>query len=79
MASSGSRAPAVNNLKNVSVAIPAGVLTVVTGVAGAGKSSLVQAALPASYPDTIIIDQNLARGLAKVEHRHLHRHSRQCA
>ncbi len=52
----------VNNLKNVSIAIPAGVLTVVTGVAGAGKSSLIQTALPAAYPDTVIIDQNLARG-----------------
>jgi excinuclease UvrABC ATPase subunit len=53
---------AVNNLRDVSIAIPAGVLTVVTGVAGAGKSSLIQAALPAAYPDTIIIDQTLARG-----------------
>jgi excinuclease UvrABC ATPase subunit len=56
------RKASVNNLKAVSVAIPAGVLVVVTGVAGAGKSSLIQGALPAAYPDTIIIDQNLARG-----------------
>ncbi len=52
----------LNNLQDVSVAIPQGVLTVVTGVAGAGKSSLIQGALPLAYPDTIIIDQNLARG-----------------
>ena len=52
----------VNNLQNVSVAIPAGVLTVVTGVAGAGKSSLIQTALVAAWPDTVIIDQTLARG-----------------
>ncbi len=31
----------VNNLKDVSVDIPLGVLVVVTGVAGSGKSSLV--------------------------------------
>jgi len=52
----------INNLRDVSVSIPQGVLTVVTGVAGAGKSSLIQTALPAAYPDTIIIDQTLARG-----------------
>jgi excinuclease UvrABC ATPase subunit len=52
----------VNNLKNVSVDIPEGVLTVVSGVAGSGKSSLIQGCLPEAYPDTIIIDQNLARG-----------------
>ena len=52
----------VNNLKNVSVSIPRGVLTVVTGVAGSGKSSLIQGCLPTAYPDTVIIDQNLARG-----------------
>jgi excinuclease UvrABC ATPase subunit len=52
----------LNNLRDVSVAIPAGVLTVVTGVAGSGKSSLIQGALPVAYPDTVIIDQTLARG-----------------
>jgi excinuclease UvrABC ATPase subunit len=52
----------LNNLKNVSVTIPRGVLTAVTGVAGSGKSSLIQGCLPTAYPDTIIIDQNLARG-----------------
>jgi excinuclease ABC A subunit len=51
-----------NNLRDVSVTIPRGVLTAVSGVAGSGKSSLIQGCLPAAYPDTIIIDQNLARG-----------------
>jgi excinuclease UvrABC ATPase subunit len=55
----------LNNLKDVSVEIPKGVLTVVTGVAGSGKSSLIQGCLPPAYPDTIIIDQNLARGSSR--------------
>ncbi|MDB5585599.1 MAG: excinuclease subunit UvrA [Devosia sp.] len=52
----------LNNLKDVSVKIPRGVLTAVTGVAGSGKSSLIQGCLPKAYPDTVIIDQNLSRG-----------------
>ncbi|MEO5806698.1 excinuclease ABC subunit UvrA [Devosia sp.] len=52
----------INNLKNVSVDIPRGVLTAVTGVAGSGKTSLIQTYLPQNYPDTVVIDQNLARG-----------------
>jgi excinuclease UvrABC ATPase subunit len=55
----------LNNLKDVSVTIPRGVLTVVTGVAGSGKSSLIHGCLPAAYPDTVIIDQNLARGSSR--------------
>ena len=52
----------LNNLKDVSVTIPKGVLTAVSGVAGSGKSSLVVGCLPQAYPETIVIDQNLARG-----------------
>lgn len=44
-----------NNLKNVSVEIPEKVLTVVTGVAGTGKSTLVKNGLRAKHP--IFIDQ----------------------
>jgi excinuclease UvrABC ATPase subunit len=47
----------VNNLKNVSVKIPAAVLTLVTGVAGSGKSSLINEAFMSQYPDAILIDQ----------------------
>ncbi|AXB42628.1 ATP-binding cassette domain-containing protein [Amycolatopsis albispora] len=46
-----------HNLKDVTVKFPAGVLTVVTGVAGSGKSSLVNDAFLAEYPDAIVIDQ----------------------
>ena len=48
----------VNNLKNVSVNIPVGVLTLVTGVAGSGKSSLIDEAFMSQYPDAILVDQS---------------------
>jgi excinuclease UvrABC ATPase subunit len=48
----------LHNLKNVSVDIPAGVLTVVTGVAGSGKSSLISEAFRSIYPDAIFVDQS---------------------
>ncbi|MBW9159225.1 MULTISPECIES: ATP-binding cassette domain-containing protein [Clostridium] len=47
----------LHNLKNISVDIPKGVMTVVTGVAGSGKSTLINQVLPKVYPDTIFIDQ----------------------
>ena len=46
-----------HNLKHVSVTIPKGVLTAVTGVAGSGKSSLMRYAFPEVWPDAIVIDQ----------------------
>ncbi len=52
----------LNNLKDVSVSVPRGVLTAVSGVAGSGKSSLITGCLAQAYPATIIIDQTLARG-----------------
>jgi len=48
----------VNNLKDVSVAIPVGVLTLVTGVAGSGKSSLIDQAFMEKFPDAILVDQS---------------------
>lgn len=47
-----------NNLRNVTVDIPKGILTVVTGVAGSGKSSLIHGAFLRQHPDTIVIDQS---------------------
>lgn len=48
----------VNNLQNISVDIPMGVLTVVTGVAGSGKSSLINEVFSEQHPDAIVIDQS---------------------
>ncbi len=47
-----------NNLKNISVTIPKGVLTCITGVAGSGKSSLVHECFAKQHPEAIIIDQS---------------------
>ena len=51
----------LHNLKDVSVDIPLGVLTVVTGVAGSGKSSLIYGSLPRTA-DVIVVDQSAIRG-----------------
>lgn len=48
----------LHNLKNVSVDVPTGILTVVTGVAGSGKSSLINQVFLQKYPDAITIDQS---------------------
>lgn len=48
----------VNNLKNVSVKIPKGVLTCITGVAGSGKSSLIHQCFSEQHRDAIVIDQS---------------------
>ena len=49
----------VNNLKNISVKIPKGVLTCVTGVAGSGKSSLIHECFTKQQQhDIVVIDQS---------------------
>ena len=48
----------INNLQNVTVDIPTGVLTVITGVAGSGKSSLIHQTLLPQHPEAIVIDQS---------------------
>ena len=47
------------NLKNITVEIPKNILTVVTGVAGSGKSTLIGKVLPMRFTDVKIIDQSL--------------------
>jgi excinuclease UvrABC ATPase subunit len=48
----------VNNLKDISVDIPTGVLTVITGVAGSGKSSLITEAFLRQHGEAVVIDQS---------------------
>ncbi|MBC8145536.1 MAG: excinuclease ABC subunit UvrA, partial [bacterium] len=48
----------LHNLKNITVNIPTGVLTVVAGVAGSGKSTLINAVFLMQHPDAIVIDQS---------------------
>ncbi|HEX3924806.1 MAG TPA: excinuclease ABC subunit UvrA [Streptosporangiaceae bacterium] len=50
-----------HNLRDVDVDIPLGVLVVVTGVAGSGKSSLVHGSMPADT-GVVSIDQTAIRG-----------------
>jgi excinuclease UvrABC ATPase subunit len=47
-----------NNLKGVDVDIPTAILTVITGVAGSGKSSLIDGVFLPEHPEAIVIDQS---------------------
>lgn len=55
------RGASTHNLKNVDVDMPLGVLVVVTGVAGSGKSSLVHGSIPAGA-GVVSIDQGTIGG-----------------
>jgi excinuclease UvrABC ATPase subunit len=52
------RNASANNLQAIDVDFPIGVLTVVTGVAGSGKSSLVNDEFLRQHPDAVAIDQS---------------------
>ena len=55
------RGATAHNLRDIDVDIPLGVLVVVTGVAGSGKSSLVHGSIPAGA-GVVSIDQTPIRG-----------------
>ncbi|MBV9854206.1 MAG: excinuclease ABC subunit UvrA [Streptosporangiaceae bacterium] len=55
------RGATAHNLRDLDVDIPLGVLVVVTGVAGSGKSSLVHGSIPAGA-GVVSIDQGAIRG-----------------
>ncbi len=52
------RNASLHNLKNVSVKIPKGVLTCITGVAGSGKSSLIHGVFLNEHEEAVVIDQD---------------------
>jgi excinuclease UvrABC ATPase subunit len=55
------RGARTHNLKNVNVDVPLGVLVVVTGVAGSGKSSLIHGSV-SSRDGVVSVDQTAIRG-----------------
>ena len=55
------RTASTHNLKDIALNIPKQTLSLITGVAGSGKSTLVRESFLAEYPDAIVIDQAAAQ------------------
>ncbi len=54
-----------HNIKNLTVKIPKNALTVVTGLAGSGKSTLIREIFKDKYPESTILDQSLPVGTSR--------------
>lgn len=48
----------LHNLKNIALRVPEHLFTVITGVAGSGKSTLVEQSFAVQHPEAVIIDQS---------------------
>ena len=54
-----------HNIKNLSVKIPQNAVTVITGLAGSGKSTLIREIFKKKYPESTILDQNLPKSSSR--------------
>lgn len=54
-----------NNIKNISVKIPENAITLVNGLAGSGKSTLIREIFTSKYPESIVLDQNLPQASSR--------------
>lgn len=54
-----------HNIKNLSVKIPKNAITVVTGLADSGKSTLIRELFKDNYPESTILDQSLPQASSR--------------
>lgn len=54
-----------HNLKNISVKIPQKSITLVTGLAGSGKSTLIRETFKEKYPNSVLLDQSLPQASSR--------------
>lgn len=54
-----------HNIKNISIKIPKNAITVVTGLAGSGKSTLIRGLFKSKYPESTILDQSLPQASSR--------------